>query len=197
MSKTLKNNANSKTTKTKKTTKMNKTTKMSKTKSNEIKLTETNIEPINKNKAMLSAKIESLIENGRKEIKRQKELEKYPIGSLISYFNKDGVFKIGGFIKNFGDDNFVYLSSDFEKNIRVRYCNVDKMYVGDVFKTKNDIVSIVPYTKTKTNFPVKIGDVVVYYGKNNTMSRRFMHTQKYKRMDQWYKIFSEMLDGSE
>ncbi|QGR54398.1 hypothetical protein [Moumouvirus maliensis] len=158
---------------------------------------DTNIDPINKNKAMLSAKIESMLENGRKEIKKQKELEKYPIGSLISYFNKDGIFKVAGFIKKFGDDYFVYLSSDFEKSIRVKYQNVDKMYVGDVYKTKNDFVSIVPYAGNKTNFPVKIGDVVVYYGKNNTMARRFMHTQKYQRMEQWYKIFGENSDESD
>ena len=72
---------------------MSKTNK--KTVNNTHKKTPVKIEPINKNKALLEAKIKSFIENGRKEIKTIDQLKKYQKGSHISYINKNGIYKSG------------------------------------------------------------------------------------------------------
>jgi hypothetical protein len=159
---------------------------MSKTSKNKPK-----IEPINRNKAVLSAKIESMIKNGRKEITTKKQLEKFPIGSLISYFNNENIYRSGGYIKKFGDDYFVYLTSDFERNVRVRYKNVSKMFAGNVYETKNDVVSIVPSKAKKSKHFAKIGDTVVLYATTATLVTRYEHTQKYLRMKKWHELFGD------
>jgi hypothetical protein len=163
---------------------------MSKTSEN-TKTNKPNVEPINRDKSALASKITRIVENGRKEIKTKSEIEKYPIGSLISYMNKSGVFKTAGYIKCFGDDHFIYMSKDFGKKVKVKYENVDKMWVGDVYKTKNDIVSITPTTNKKTQYYAKIGDVVVYYAPTISMVSRHKHTVKYQRLAKWYELFGD------
>jgi len=140
---------------------------------------------------VLLAKIARLKKNGRKEITTKEALEKFPIGSLISYMNKSGIFKTAGFICKLSDDYFIYLSADFSKKYRVRYKNVLKMWVGDVYKTSNDIVSIVPSTNKKTKLVAEIGKIPVYYTTNRNTLNRFMHTEKYQRMIKWYEIFGD------
>src|SRR5262245_40366681 len=110
---------------------------MSKTSKKDSKPSKRKIE-----KARLEGKIVSFIENGRKEITTKKQLEKYPVGSLISYINKANVFKLGGFILKFSDDYFIYIKPDFQTKIRARYKNIKKMWVGDVYKVKNDLISL-------------------------------------------------------
>lgn len=141
-------------------------------------------------KASLSAKISNMIEYGRKEITTKEELEEFPIGSLISYMNKNNIFKTGGFIIKFSDEYFIYIMPDFTTKYRVRYKNVLKMWAGDVYSVKNDIVSIVKSLNKKTNFPVKLDNIVIYYGKNNFDVKRFMNTDKYKNMIKWYEFFN-------
>lgn len=145
----------------------------------------------NLRKTDIETKISTLLERGRKEITSHKQLTKFPIGSLISYTNNDGVFKNGGFLYKFDKNGewFVYITPDFETKIRVRYCNVKTMYVGDVFKVTSDIVSLSEPTTKPTNFPVKIGDRIIYYGKSTFLAKRFMHTDKFKRMIKWYDYF--------
>lgn len=156
-----------------------------------IQQTKNKIEPINRDKPALNLKIARLKNNGRKEITTKDELEKFPIGSLISYMNKSGIFKTAGYIWNFGDDYFIYLTADFTKKYRVKYKNVLKMWVGNVYKTSNDIVSVVPSTNKKTKLVAKIGKVPVYYTTNRNTLNRFMHTEKYQRMVKWYEIFED------
>ncbi|AHA45881.1 hypothetical protein HIRU_S975 [Hirudovirus strain Sangsue] len=147
------------------------------------------VEPINKDKAAVASKVSTLLENGRKEIHTKTQLEKYPIGSLVSYFNKKGIFRSGGFIKKFGNDYFIYLTPEFDMSVRVRYKNIDKMFVGSVYETMNDVVSINPAPPKKSKYNVKIGDTIIYYEDNITLIKRFTHTKKYQRIKQWYDTF--------
>ena len=98
-------------------------------------------------KAVLKTKISNMINNGRQEITTKDQLERFSIGSLISYININNIFKQGGFIIKFFDEFFVYITPDFTTKYRVRYKNILKMFVGDVYSVRNDIVSIVKTTQ--------------------------------------------------
>jgi hypothetical protein len=160
-------------------------------KNNKKKNVRAKIEPINKNKALVEAKIKSMIKNGRKEITTINELKNFLIGSLISYMNKFGIYKSGGFLWKITDDNFIYLNLETNQKFRVKMKNVDKIWVGNVYDVKNDIVSLIQTTtKTKNSKPVKIGDVIVYHAKDNYDYERYICTQKYKLMKKWYETFN-------
>ena len=143
----------------------------------------------NIDKASINAKISSMIENGRKEIFTKKELEQYPIGSMISYMNVNDIFKIGGFITNFDNDFFIYITPDFSQKYRARYKNIKKMIVGDIYSTKNDLVSLVKTNQNKTNYPIVVDDIIIYYATNNFHIKRFKNTQKYQKYIQWIDYF--------
>ncbi len=130
-------------------------------------------------KARLECKIEVFLENGRKEITTKKQLEKYTIGSLISYMNKSNIFRPGGFIIKFAEEYFIYISPDFKTKYRARYKNIQKMWVGDVYKVKHP-----------TNFEIKVNDIIIYYAKDSYDTRRFKHTDKYKRLIAWNDYFN-------
>ena len=148
------------------------------------------IEPINKNKALIEAKIKLLMKNGRKQVTTIDKIKKFPIGSLISYMNKNGIFKSGGFLWKVCDDNFIYLVLDSNKKFRVRMKNVDKVWIGSVYDVENDLVSLIPTNKKKTSKPVIIGDVIVYYAKDTYDYNRFVCTNKYKMMEKWFNVFA-------
>jgi len=137
----------------------------------------------NKNKAVTAVKISNLIKDGRTEITTKKQLEKYPIGSAISYLNIDNVFRSGGFITKFSTDYFIYVLPDFKTRYRARYSHMQKMWIKNT--------TIVPATKKKTNFPVKINDIVVYYGIDNFDAQRFQNTTKFKKMNIWHEYFNK------
>ena len=141
------------------------------------------------NKALFASRIKSMIENGRKEITTKKELEKYPIGSLISYLNIDNIFRPGGFIIKFTPEYFIYISPDFSTKYRARYSHIQNMWAGSVRQTKNDFVSIIQTSQKKTNFPIIVNDVIIYYGKNTFDIKRFQNTDKYKKIIQWCQYF--------
>ena len=150
---------------------------------------------VTRDKAAFDAKKMALIGYGRKEITTKKQLEKYKIGSLISYLNTSNLFKQGGFITKFADDYFIYITPDFDTKYKVRYENVDKMWVGEVNTVVNDIISLVPTPRKKTNFPVTVDDVVIYYGKNSFDANRFKSTDKYKRLVMWNDYFNVSSDA--
>lgn len=136
-----------------------------------------------------AAKHVELLECGRTEIKSKEQLETYPIGSAISYVNSDCQFKQGGFVIKFADEWFAYITPKFDCKVRVRYANTIKIWVGDVYKTRNDIVNIFPTQMKKTKFPVTIGNIPVYYGRKSYYSQRFTTSIKYKQMADWYNYF--------
>lgn len=144
---------------------------------------------INKKKldAQEIVKISNWIERGRVEITTKKELEKYNIGSPISYQNCNNIIR-QGYLYKIKDDWFIFITMNLDKKYRVRYKNVIKMWVGDVYKTNDDIISLTTNQK-ETNFPVKIGDNVIHYALNNFKAKRFMNTDKYQRMVKWYDYF--------
>jgi len=142
-------------------------------------------------KARIEYRIKKFVENGRREITKKSQLEKYPIGSLISYVNKSNIFKIGGFITKFTDEYFIYITPEFYTKYRVRYTNIEKMWAGNVYKTKSDIVSIVKSTQKKTKYSVTIGNITVHYANNAYFAGCYQTTKKYKRMVDWYKYFVE------
>lgn len=53
--------------------------------------------------------IDKLIANGRVEITSNKELQKYPVVSLISYEDADRNFIDGGFITKLSEDFFILM----------------------------------------------------------------------------------------
>lgn len=146
-------------------------------------------------KALLNARINTLINKGRKEVANKKELEKFPIGSMISYINIDGAFRHGGFITKFTKDYFVYISPDFKTKHKGKYNRIARMCVGTVYDTINDLVSIRKTDKPKTKYPVKVKDIVVYYAKENLDAERYKFTEKYKRMILWIKYFEDNSDS--
>lgn len=145
------------------------------------------------NKVYIEVKIKTLLESGRQEVTTKKELEKHPIGSLISYLTKDHVLRTAGFITRFEKDYFVYIKPDFdEKRYRGRYSNISRMWVGNVYTTHNDIVSLNPPLKHKvTNFPVEVNGRVVYYGQKTFDAYRYKETEKYRRILKWIEYFEK------
>jgi len=139
---------------------------------------------INSNKALFDAKIESMLENGRKEIHTRDELLLYPLGSLVSYVTVEGLYRSGGFLRAIKDVYFALGGGTFNHPVSfcVQFENVQAMYVGPpIFNTNRK--------GQKTNFKVKIGKKVVYYAKDNYDRRRFKNTQRYKRMKSIYDIY--------
>ena len=107
-------------------------------------------------------KISKMLDNGRIEI-FPNDLEQISKGSLIAYLNNDWTLKPGGFLLEVNDDSFIYLAPNFKKKYRVYLKNVQALYIGDVLKTKNDLISIIETTQEPTNYPVIIEGIIIYY----------------------------------
>ena len=144
---------------------------------------------INKDKALIGARILTMIENGRTEVTTIKQLKKFPIGSLVSYINSSGIFNIGGFLLAIFDDSFSFVDLDFKIRYRVAINKIDKIWIGSVFKVRNDYVSICPSDKKATNFPAIIANIVIFYAPDNYALKRFISTQKYKLAVLWAQRF--------
>lgn len=142
-------------------------------------------------KARIDVKIGNYIENGRKEITTQKQLEKYAIGSLIAYMSNSDTFRIGGYITKFGDDNFIYITPDLKNKYRVKYENVKKMWVGDVYTVRNDLISLAQTKQESTKYEIVFNDIVIFYAKNSFDAKRFKCTEKYKRLVAWDEYFNK------
>ena len=131
-----------------------------------------------------------VVECNRNEIMTKEQLEKYPIGSLISYMNVNGRFKLGGFIVKFCEDYFIYVAPDFVTKYRARYSHVRNMWVGDVYRTPNDIVSIVPWEGNVSKYSVTVNDVVVYYGCKKYKTDMYRTSRSFKNIMKWCEYFS-------
>jgi hypothetical protein len=141
-------------------------------------------------KEKLDKKIKEMTNKGRKEISTKEELNEYPPGTLISYITITDVFHVGGFLKDKRINNFTFIDKKMgDDAIKVLYSNVKKMYVGSVYECKNDLLKIEKSTKKSTEYPVKVGDIVVYYASDHFDQKRFMNTNKFKNMIKWYETF--------
>ena len=147
-------------------------------------------------KAYLSTKIDTLIEYGHTQITSKKQLEKFPIGALISYLNINNTFRPGGFLVDFFDDHFIYVTPDFETLRKGKYARIIKMWVASVYDTQNDLVSIFPTQNKKTNFSVIINGIPIYFARNSFDMKRFMNTNKYKLIMKWVDFFEHPSDNS-
>lgn len=154
----------------------------------------TTLSKINSSKKLIKAKIRELVdEKGATEIFNPKEsdLENFNKGVLISYVTKDGKYRSGGFLTNYDDKYFVLLGGGgFGPRISfsVQFKNVKAIYVRKPNK-KNVDQPIKPTETThyKTEYPVEIDGVVVYYARDNWDKRRFMNTKKYRNMLKYVK----------
>lgn len=141
------------------------------------------------NSADIRHKIADLIGYGRKEITTRKELSKFPIGSLISYMSNDNILKLGGYLLSVESSWFIYITYDLNIKVRVRFENITKMFVGDVNDVYGDYISMMKAKQTPTNYHVKIGKRIVFYGVSSYKCTRFKSTAKYERTLQWYNYF--------
>lgn len=149
-----------------------------------------------RNDAVIKAKIETLIDdNNRSKIKTRNELLEYKPGSPISYITKDKIFHCGGFLKKIKTSSFVVVDLKEEKEIVVKFDDVRSMYVGKVDEVVGDIISFSPPDAKETNFPVKLGNFVVYYGRSKFDMRRFKNTKKFKNMEEWFDMFGKYYEN--
>ena len=65
------------------------------------------------------------------------------------------------------------------------------MWVGSVYSTKNDIASIVKTTQDKTNYPVIVNNIIIYYATRPFDMERYKFTEKYKKIIQWCQYFEQ------
>lgn len=63
------------------------------------------------------------------------------------------------------------------------------MYVGDVYKVKNDVVSISPTEMKPTNYPIIVDGITVYYAGNKFHYRAYTASAKYENRLKWLHIF--------
>lgn len=133
--------------------------------------------------------LKRLRENGRILISTKNELNKYPVGTLISYTNTSDIFFRGGYLIEIHNDSFVYLEPDFDKFHKVNFGDVNFMIVGIVSHVRNDLIDINPTNQKKTCYKVMIGDTVVYFAKSKNDKRKFMKTKLFERSTNWYNYF--------
>lgn len=148
---------------------------------------DTELTKINNDKALVKAKIKTLLDNGRKKITTKEELCEEPLGSLVSYITTDGLYRSGGFLRAIKDTYFALQGGTVQMPISfcVQFENIKAMYVGSPVRSTNR-------KKKKTNFPVKIGDKVVYYAKDNFDRNRFKATKRYKDMKKWFNDYGHV-----
>ena len=100
----------------------------------------------------------------------------------VSYVTKSGMYRSGGFLTKMDeDDEYIVLAAPPIASFSVSLKAVDALYVK-VPKAKAVDATITPATGPPTRFMVKVGDVVVYYGKDSYKASRFKQTARYKAM---------------
>lgn len=143
---------------------------------------------INGNPDTLREKI-AILEKERYKITddfKDKLLE-VPAKTHISYVNKDGKYCSGGFLRIVEDDYFTLFAS-FPNGSKVSFCvqfdNVKTIYAKC---SKEELVNEVrETTEEPTKFPVKIGDTVVKYCRDNWTAKRFIASGKYRQLERIY-----------
>lgn len=73
-----------------------------------------------------------------------------------------------------------------------RYVNISEMWIGDVYTTRNDIVSIVSCERKKTKFSIIINDVIIFSGSEDNCSQ-FKHGERYEMITNWCTYFNNKL----
>ncbi len=106
------------------------------------KKNKTELSKINKDQKLINKHIGKLKKKGRIEISKKKELENFPLGSLVSYVTNEGKYRSGGFLKAIKDEYFVLQGGTQEHPISfcVQFKNIDKIYVKnkETYEDNND-----------------------------------------------------------
>jgi hypothetical protein len=102
--------------------------------------------------------------------------------SHVSYVTKAGMYRSGGFLTKVDEDGgWIALAAPPIATFSVALDAVEALYVK-VPKAKAVDATITPATGPPTRFQVKVGDVVVYNGKDAYKASRFKQTASYKAM---------------
>jgi len=160
---------------------------------------------INRNGESITEKIKEMIDAGRVPV----DVRKDDIGALevqldnfkqphICYLTVDGKYRCGGFLlKTQGEEKkspiyhadgkpyIVLIVPDKRLKFPVQLHNIKTLYVKE--RKGEEITELVPTQQPQTRFPVQVGGVIVYYAKDNYKKRRFMETQRYKKMVEFAK----------
>lgn len=149
--------------------------------------TKTQLYTINSDPVLFEKKMKEMIDNGRKIIHSKEELQRYPLGTLVSYVTNSGLYRSGGFLKSLQDEYFTLQGGTFAMPISfpVQYKNIQEMYVGVPIRLLNR------NKDKKTKFKVKLGKKTVYYAKDNYDVKRFMKTKRYKDMAAWHELYAD------
>lgn len=131
----------------------------------------------------------SYVKKGRQEISGYSELKFYPVGSIISYVNIHGELKRAGFLTKVTESYFVYISLDFTTKKKVHYQYVKRIYAGNVYCVKNDIVGLASYNKKPTKFPLIVNGILVNYFCSDFRRTLFCMSKKYKTLEKWVETF--------
>ncbi len=116
---------------------------------------------------------------------------------MISYTKPSKIFVKGGFVTEFGEDYFSYITLDFDKVNKVKYKDVLKMWVGSIFEIKNDWISLVPTTNPETKYQIKVAGYVIYNSLNTYNLLRYKTTIKYIRLIKWCEYFLTNYEDNE
>jgi hypothetical protein len=147
---------------------------------------------INSDKKKLDMKLMKMKEQGRvivegDEDEMIKEMENFPKHVHICYVTKENQYRCGGFLRklvnNEKEQYFVLFVPDKRLSFPVQFKNVKSLYIKAIQRKG---VEITPTDKPETKFPVKLGDIVVYYAKDAYDRRRFMTTEKFKNMEKHF-----------
>lgn len=144
-------------------------------------------------KSHIHANALAFVNHGRQEITDnfKNETEKYKTGSLIAYETIDGRYTKGGFITKFDPEYVIWITFDFDKKYKIRYHNIKRMWIGDVFQVDGDYVAF-KKPDNITNYEAKIGIYPVRYFKNQRTLDIFLASNKYQHMLQWYDMFKDL-----
>lgn len=112
-----------------------------------------------------------------KEIK--KELSEIGMGTFIICMKKRSLNKQCGFLILLSESSFTIKEN--ENEMEILYEEVTNIKIKEISITM---------TKGKaTYYPIKIGEVIVYYARNKSDMERYLLSSKYMRMAEWYNLF--------
>ena len=138
------------------------------------------LDKINADPNLVAKKIQRLIDAGRAEIETKEQLENFPMGSLVSYVTKEGLYRSGGFLRTIQDEYFCLQGGQVGNSISfpVQFKNIKSMYVGN--SAVRHFPEPVETDKKETKWPSYVGDIVVNYARDKWNRERYESTLKYK-----------------
>jgi len=139
--------------------------------------------------------IDMLLNQGRDEVINPTDLEKYPKGSVVSYVNKNGKFRHGGLLVGLTEDYIILRSMQNLKDMRdlcIKLNNINAFYIIDprnvTSKTRSFSFRHIDDAES-CKYTVKIGDTIVFKGRDTYDAERYKTTRKYKNQLEYYDQF--------